>query len=76
MPWKKDSYLIEPTPPAWELYDLQKDPFETNNVYGDADYRDVVSNLKQQLRETRKALNETDQQYPHIQRVIEAHWND
>ncbi|MHB8901419.1 MAG: sulfatase family protein [Thermoguttaceae bacterium] len=76
MPWKKNSYLIEPTPPAWELYDLRKDPFEMTNVYGDPAYRDVVTGLKQQLRETREALNETDQQYPHIQLVIEAHWTD
>jgi arylsulfatase A-like enzyme len=76
MPWKKGSYLIEPTPPAWELYDLRTDPFETNNVYGNPRYRDIVANLKQQLSETREALNETDQRYPHIQRVIGTHWND
>ena len=76
MPWKKNSYLIEPTPPAWELYDLRKDPQEMCNVYGDPAYRDIAATLKQQLRKTRRELNETDQRYPHIRQVIEAHWND
>jgi len=32
--------------------------------------------LKTQLKETRQELNETDAKYPHIQKVIEEHWND
>ena len=76
MPWKKDSYRIEPTPAAWELYDLRKDTFEMTNVYGAPAYRDIAARLKQQLRQTREELNETDRDYPHIQRVIEDHWND
>src|SRR5690606_28889973 len=34
----------------WELYDLEKDPHEINNVYGSEAYADVVSELKAEVR--------------------------
>lgn len=36
-------------PPEWELYDLESDPFEINNVYSDPTYRSVVTALKIEL---------------------------
>lgn len=76
MPWKKDSYKIEQTPAAWEFYDLKKDPQETRNVYGNPEYKEIVAKLKKQLQEARQELNETDVKYPHIQKVIDEHWDD
>lgn len=35
--------------PEWELFDLEIDPYEMNNVYGDSDYADVVENLKRDM---------------------------
>ncbi|MDP4624540.1 MAG: sulfatase [Akkermansiaceae bacterium] len=75
--WKKDiSFKIEQTPAAWELYDLKNDPQETRNVYGNPEYKEIVAKLKKQLRDTRAELNETDAKYPHIQEVIDEHWDD
>ncbi|RTE54020.1 DUF4976 domain-containing protein [Arenibacter aquaticus] len=77
--WNKDSWgndFTNHTPPAWEFYDLKKDPKEMNNVYGDTEYKEVIADLKEQLVQLRKNLNETDANYPHIQKVIDAHWND
>ncbi|NNG09018.1 MAG: sulfatase [Arenibacter sp.] len=77
--WNKDSWgndFTNHTPPAWEFYDLKKDPKEMNNAYGDTEYKEVIANLKEQLVQLRKNLNETDANYPHIQKVIDAHWND
>ncbi len=65
-----------PTPPGWELYDLKKDPREMNNVYADPKYASVVRDLKARLKKIREELNETDEKYPHIQKVIDEHWND
>ncbi|MDN5211800.1 sulfatase [Fulvivirgaceae bacterium BMA12] len=76
MSWIPKSYSIEPTPAAWELYDLTKDPFETRNRYKDPEYQEIVVDLKSQLTALREELNETDEDYPHLQQVIEAHWND
>ncbi len=50
--------LDEPTPPEWELFDLQKDPAEMNNVYDDPAYADVVNELKAELRRLREELED------------------
>ena len=76
--WNKESWgndFTNHTPPAWELYDLKKDPHEMNNVYRDENYAEIVADLKNQLLEMRENLNETDQDYPHIQKIIEAYWD-
>jgi len=42
---------LEPAyPPQWELFDLETDPRELKNVYGDPEYAPVVRELKQELR--------------------------
>lgn len=35
---------------AWELYDLQKDPYEMNNIYNDPAYQNTITDLKQRLK--------------------------
>ena len=37
----------------WELYDLEQDPEELHNVYGDPAYRDVIADLAVRLGELR-----------------------
>lgn len=69
------SYLIRPTPPAWELYDLRKDPNELNNVYSDPKYKPVIEKLKEELKLKREEYNETDRYFPNIQKVIEEYWD-
>jgi uncharacterized sulfatase len=76
MAWLADSFLVEPTPPGWEFYDLQNDPYELVNEYGNPAYQDVVARLKRQLRDVRAELNETDERYPDFRKVIEEHWDD
>ncbi|MEM9917244.1 MAG: sulfatase [Bacteroidota bacterium] len=73
--WLKDGcYKIEPTPKAWEFYDLQKDPRETVNRIDEPAYADIVEDMKKRLKHIRKELKETDEKYPHLQEVIEANW--
>jgi len=74
--WLPVSYQIEPTPPAWELYDMKNDPHEVNNLYQDPKYTDIIADLKTELKRLRHELNETDKNYPEFQRVIDAHWDD
>jgi uncharacterized sulfatase len=77
--WNKDSWgndFTNHTPVAWEFYDLKQDPKEMNNTYDDPKYKDIIADLKEQLVKLREDINETDKNYPHIQKVIDAHWND
>lgn len=64
------------TPPGWEFYDLEKDPHEMNNIYNDPQYSDVIEELKEELKKQRKKLNETDENYPHIQEIINKYWDN
>jgi len=42
----------------WELYDLQKDPDELNNIYNDPAYADVVKQLKGELKRLREEFKD------------------
>jgi arylsulfatase A-like enzyme len=42
----------------WELYDLQKDPDELNNIYNDPAYPDVVKQLKAELSRLREEFKD------------------
>ena len=41
----------------WELFDMENDPLEQNNVYTNPDYNMVVESLKRRLGDYRKRLN-------------------
>ncbi|MCY4215864.1 MAG: sulfatase [Flavobacteriaceae bacterium] len=45
----------------WELYDLEKDPSEMNNVYNHADYTPIRERLHQQLQELREHYGDSDE---------------
>lgn len=64
------------TPAAWEFYDLEKDSGEMNNRYNDPEYQKVIAKLKKQLKKIRKELDETDRNFPKIEKIIKEHWND
>ena len=72
--WGSQADII--TPPGWEFYDLEKDPHEMNNEYHNPEYSEIIDDLKRRLKAVREELNETDEQYPHIQEIIDKHWND
>lgn len=52
-----------PTPSEWELFDLQQDPHEMQNLYDDPAYQEVVANLKQKLQDLKVEFDDTDDQY-------------
>ncbi len=45
----------------WELYDLQQDPREMNNVYSNPAYVKTVEQLKRELQRLKKELKDEDQ---------------
>jgi arylsulfatase A-like enzyme len=46
---------------AWELYDLQKDPNEMNNLYGNPAHDAIVKRLKTELERLRKQYGDSDE---------------
>jgi len=41
--------LDDPRPPEWELFDLQEDPYELNNLYHDPAHAELVTELTAEL---------------------------
>jgi arylsulfatase A-like enzyme len=44
---------------AWELFDLQTDPHELNNLYGKPEYADATEKLKAELKRLREKYGDT-----------------
>lgn len=60
------SYGHPDSEPAWELYDLEKDPLEMKNVYHHPEYENIREELKIQLEEKRQEVGDTDEKYPKV----------
>ncbi len=56
--WKFIHYFEEPE--EFELYDIQNDPYEVNNLYTNPAYMDVVAQLKARMIELRRELKDPD----------------
>lgn len=41
------------TDDVWEFYDLKEDPNEVNNLYGSAEHREIIKDLKAKLQQLR-----------------------
>ncbi len=55
----------------WELYDLDKDPSEMNNVYNHKDYKEIQQNLHKKLSELRTQYGDSDSlDQMHIDRYV------
>ena len=43
---------------SWELYDIQNDPTEMNNLYGQSEYDSIVTELKANMLELQEQYND------------------
>ena len=62
------------TPPAWELYDLAKDPAENVNVYNDPAYAETVADLKERLAALRTRVGDTGEDFPELEAILQDFW--
>ncbi|MEC9093521.1 MAG: sulfatase/phosphatase domain-containing protein, partial [Planctomycetota bacterium] len=62
-------------PPAWEFYDLKKDPAELDNVYDDPAYRVERDRLKDQFATLRKKIGDDGTHYPQCEMVVKEFWD-
>lgn len=60
----------ESTEPAWEFYDLQRDPQELHNAINDAEYAEIIQEMKQQLILERKKYQDDDRSSPEMQEIL------
>ena len=44
----------------WELFDLEKDPNEMNNVYEKPEYANIVLDMKKELKRLQQLYGDTD----------------
>jgi N-sulfoglucosamine sulfohydrolase len=44
--------------PEFELYDLERDPLEVNNLASDATYREILNEHRRKLSEFQKSTND------------------
>ncbi len=65
-----DTYRTEPLPDQWELYDLDADPIEAANRWGDPEAAAVFDHLQVRLSEERAAsVPERNQPWPYATRA-------
>ncbi|MFK7982807.1 MAG: sulfatase, partial [Saprospiraceae bacterium] len=62
------------TAPAWEFFDLQKDPKEMYNAYEDRAYATIINVMKKELIQLRKDCGDTDAPYPIMQEILRDYW--
>lgn len=56
----------------WELYDLEEDPQEMNNLYGKPEYREIQSRLHKKLETVRQNYGDSDElNAEHLARYLE-----
>jgi N-acetylglucosamine-6-sulfatase len=63
------------TPPAWELYDMRRDPQETTNQYDNPEYAGIVKELKVQLAQLRKTVGDDGSHHPGAEAVVQEFWD-
>lgn len=63
-----------PTPPAWEFFDLKKDPGENHNAIEDIAYAGIIKEMKDELKQLRADLGDTDENYPIMEKILAEHW--
>lgn len=56
--WKYIHYFEQPE--EFELYDIQNDPEEVNNLYGNPAFGDVVEQLRARMKELRRETKDPD----------------
>jgi arylsulfatase A-like enzyme len=52
--------IDEPRTPEWELFDLEKDRYEMNNVYHDPAYSETIKQLKEELHRLKKKVGDEE----------------
>ena len=58
--------------PSWEFYDLQADPKEDHNAYGDAQYQGIIKQMKKEMMQLRRLMGDTDASSEVMQQILRS----
>ena len=58
--------------PSWEFYDLQADPNEDHNAYGDAQYQGIIKQMKKEMMQLRQLTGDTDASSEVMQQILRS----
>lgn len=61
--------------PTWEFYDLQADPRENHNAYGDPQYASEIKSLKGELLRLREEYGDMDEARPRMLEIMKEYWD-
>ena len=64
-----------PTPPAWELYDLTRDPHELNNLADSDEHQKTLEELKARLAKLRQRVGDDGSHYPECEKTVQRFWD-
>jgi arylsulfatase A-like enzyme len=75
-PLGKKQASKDTTAPAWEFYDLKKDPLELHNAIGEKEYQSIITAMKKELKK-QKALagDNEDDANPDMKEIFRKYWN-
>ncbi len=62
------------TAPAWEFYDLQADPHENHNAYGDPQYAGIIRQMKEEMLRLRKEVKDEDTNTPGMREIMDTYY--
>ncbi len=66
----------QPTPPAWEFYNIQEDPHELHNAINDPQYQSIIKAMKTELKTEKAKAGDNDDRYLHLQEIFKTYWNE
>lgn len=64
----------ETTAPAWEFYDIEKDPHELHNAINDKQYQSIISEMKKELKKQKEKAGDSDDAYLEMKKIFEKYW--
>ena len=76
LPLGKTGAEKQTTAPYWELYDIENDPSELNNIYHNKKYKEIVKALKFRLNKLKEKVGDTDEAYPELVELKKKYWNE
>jgi len=60
------------TEPAWEFFDLERDPKELHNAYGDTEYAAIIKEMKYSILEEREKYGDLDANSLVMQEILKS----